>query len=313
MGAMRSLSSLPGVHVRAPAKVNLELRVGPLREDGYHSLATVFHAVNLTDDLRLTPAAQWGCTVTGAFADVVPSGPDNLAVRAVQALVKRVGIEDAVQIDIDKRIPVAGGMAGGSADAAGALVAADALWSLGLSRAELMEIGAQVGSDVPFAIAGGTALGSGRGEQLAPVLTQADFHWVFALQEEGLSTPLVYAECDRLRSGQDVPAPKPSQALMAALRSGEVAQVAPHLHNDLQKAAMSLRPRLGDVIEAGLDAGASAGSVCGSGPTVAFLCADHHGALELMVTLAASKVAGDLVHAVGPTPGAHVVTDLGPR
>ncbi len=310
---MRSLSSLPGVHVRVPAKVNLELRVGPLREDGYHSLATVFHAVNLTDDVRVTAAEQWGCTVTGAFADVVPSGPDNLAVRAVQAMAKRLGIQDAVQIDIDKRIPVAGGMAGGSADAAGALVAADSLWSLGLSRAELMDIGARVGSDVPFAIAGGTALGSGRGERLAPVLTQADFHWVFALQSDGLSTPLVYAECDRLRTGQHVPTAKPSQELMAALRCGEVDEVAPHLRNDLSDAAISLMPRLRDVIETGFEAGASGATVCGSGPTVAFLCADHHSALDLMVTLTASKVADGVVHAVGPAPGAHVVTDLGQR
>lgn len=310
---MRSLSFQPGVHVRVPAKVNLELRVGPLREDGYHSLATVFHAVNLTDDVRVTPAPQWGCTVTGPFADVVPTGPENLAVRAVQAMAKRLGLNDAVQIDIDKRIPVAGGMAGGSADAAGALVAADALWSLGLSRAELMDIGAEVGSDVPFAIAGGTALGSGRGEQLAPVLTQADFHWVFALQSEGLSTPLVYAECDRLRAGQHIRAPQPSQKLMAALRGGEVDEVAPHLRNDLEDAAVSLMPRLRDVIETGFEAGATGATVCGSGPTVAFLCADHHSALDLMVTLAASKVADEVVHAVGPAPGAHVVTDLGQR
>lgn len=307
---MRPVPSSPGVQVRVPAKVNLELAVGPLRDDGYHSLATVFHAVNLTDDVRVTPASVWGCTVNGPYAAAVPTGTDNLAVRAVQVLGERFGIEEMLQVDIDKHIPVAGGMAGGSADAAAALVAADALWSLGLTRADLMGIGAEIGSDVPFAIAGGTALGSGRGEVLAPVLTQADFHWVFALQHEGLSTPLVYAECDRLREGESVLAPEPSGALMAALRSGDVDELAPHLRNDLQDAAMSLMPRLRDVIDTGLDAGACGAVVCGSGPTVAFLCAGHHLALDLMVTLSASKVADDVVRAVGPAPGAHVVTDL---
>ena len=293
-----------------PAKLNLELRVGPLREDGYHSLATVFHAVNLTDDVRVTPARQWGCTVDGPYAAAVPTGTDNLAVRAVQLLGERFGIEELLQIDIDKHIPVAGGMAGGSADAAAALVAADALWSLGLTRADLMTIGAEIGSDVPFAITGGTALGSGRGEVLAPVLTQADFHWVFALQHEGLSTPRVYAECDRLRTGESVPAPEPSGALMAALRSGDVDELAPHLHNDLEDAALSLMPRLRDVVDTGMEAGACGAVVCGSGPTVAFLCGSRHLALDLMVTLSASKVADDVVRAVGPAPGAHVVTDL---
>lgn len=310
MGAMRSLSPSSGVQVRVPAKVNLELRVGPLGDDGFHSLATVFHAVNLTDDVRVAPAARWGCTVTGPYADVVPAGTDNLAVRAAQALASRVGIEDILQIDIDKHIPVAGGMAGGSADAAAALVAADALWALGLTRADLMEVGAQVGSDVPFAIAGGTALGSGRGEQLASVLTHADLHWVFALQGEGLSTPAVYAECDRLRAGTPVAVPASSDALMAALRSGDIAQVALHLGNDLQEAALSLMPRLGKVIDTGMEAGACGATVCGSGPTVAFLCADRHAALDLTVGLAACKVADDVVSAVGPAPGAHVVTDL---
>ncbi|UIJ34868.1 4-(cytidine 5'-diphospho)-2-C-methyl-D-erythritol kinase [Allobranchiibius sp. GilTou73] len=307
---MRTVPSSPGVQVRVPAKVNLELQVGPLRDDGYHSLATVFHAVNLTDEVRVTPATHWGCAVNGPYAAAVPTGTDNLAVRAVQLLGERFGIEEMLQIDIDKHIPVAGGMAGGSADAAAALVAADALWSLGLTRADLMGIGAEIGSDVPFAITGGTALGSGRGEVLAPVLTQADFHWVFALQHEGLSTPKVYAECDRLRVGESVPAPEPSGALMSALRSGDVDELAPHLRNDLQDAAISLMPRLREVIDTGMEAGACGAVVCGSGPTVAFLCASHHLALDLMVTLSAGKVADDVVRAVGPAPGAHVVTDL---
>lgn len=298
------------VRVRVPAKANIELRVGPLRDDGFHSLATIFHAVNLTDDVYVTPAATWGCSVSGPYADRVPTGAENLAVRAAQRLARQVGIEEALQIDIDKHIPVAGGMAGGSADAAGALVGADALWTLGHQSAQLMEVGAQVGSDVPFAIAGGTALGVGRGEQLVPVLAQVDLHWVFALQDEGLSTPDVYAECDRLRAGEAVDEPQPSEELMVALRSGDVPAIAAHLHNDLQPAALSLMPRLQQVIDAGLVAGACGAVVSGSGPTVAFLCTDHPSALDLMIALSAGRVADHVVSAMGPAPGAHVVTDL---
>lgn len=295
------------VRVRVPAKVNLELRVGPLRDDGFHSLATVFHAVDLFDDVYVTPAAHWGCTVRGPYADRVPTGPDNLAVQAAQRLAQQVGIEEALQIDIDKRIPVAGGMAGGSADAAGALVGADALWILGHEPAQLMQVAAQVGSDVPFGIAGGTALGIGRGEQLVPVLAHVDLYWVFALQHEGLSTARVYAECDRLRAGNAVHEPQPSQSLMAALRSGEVDAVAAQLQNDLQPAALSLMPRLHQVLDAGLAAGARGAIVSGSGPTVAFLCADRRASVDLTRALNASQVADEVVSAVGPAPGAHVV------
>lgn len=298
------------VRVRVPAKVNIELCVGPLRDDGFHCLATIFHAVDLTDDVYVAPAATWGCSVSGPYADRVPTGAQNLAVRAAQRLAQQVGIEEALQIDIDKKIPVAGGMAGGSADAAGALVGADALWILGHQSSQLMEIGAQVGSDVPFAIAGGTALGVGRGERLVPVLAQVDLHWVFALQDEGLSTPDVYAECDRLRAGEAVDEPQPSEQLMIALRSGDVPAIAAHLHNDLQPAALSLMPRLQQVIDAGLAAGACGAVVSGSGPTVAFLCTNRTSALDLMIALNAGRVADHVVSAVGPAPGAHVVTDL---
>ncbi|WP_265443792.1 4-(cytidine 5'-diphospho)-2-C-methyl-D-erythritol kinase [Flexivirga meconopsidis] len=298
------------VTVRVPAKVNLELRVGPLRDDGFHSLSTVFHAVDLVDDVTVRPAMKSSVVTTGAYADAVPDNADNLAMRAARLIAERVGTDEHVAIEIAKAIPVAGGMAGGSADAAAALVAVDALWDTGFSPRELHELAAELGSDVPFALHGGTAIGSGRGEQLVPVLAKGTFEWVFALHHEGLSTPAVYAECDRLRGGEPVAEPEPSSGMMAALRAGDVDALADNLHNDLQPAACSLMPRLRDTIAAGLDEGALGAIVSGSGPTVAFLCGDRSEALNLMVSLTAGNIADEVVGASGPVHGAHVVHDV---
>jgi 4-diphosphocytidyl-2-C-methyl-D-erythritol kinase len=296
------------VTARVPAKVNLELMVGPLRSDGFHYLATVFQAVGLYDDVGIEADDDWGVTVTGPYASQVPTDGTNLAIRAARLLAHESDIDIPVHITIDKNIPVAGGMAGGSADAAGALVACDALWGLGSSKAELEELGAELGSDVPFALAGGTAMGSGRGDRLAPVLGRGTYHWVFALGEVGLSTPAVYAECDRLRADKRVREPLPSAAMMTALRSGDAAALGRALSNDLQPAALSLQPGLEEVLRTGMDNGALGGVVSGSGPTVAFLVSDTEHALDLAVALTASGVASGVKRAVGPVAGAHVLT-----
>src|SRR5688500_10353086 len=247
---MTAAPLVPGpVTVRVPGKVNLELLVGPPRDDGYHALSTVFHAVSLYDDVTVAVADDWGVTVAGPLSDGVPTNGDNIALRAARLVESRFEV-DPVHVSIRKGIPVSGGMAGGSADAAATLVALDHLWDLGLDREEIEELGAELGSDVPFLVAGGTAIGSGRGELLAPVLARGTYHWVFALAEGGLSTPEVYAECDRLR-GTDVPEPVANPALMAALRSGDPHELAPQLANDLQDAAVSLRPDLGEVLSSG--------------------------------------------------------------
>ncbi|WP_168582244.1 4-(cytidine 5'-diphospho)-2-C-methyl-D-erythritol kinase [Gephyromycinifex aptenodytis] len=301
----------PGVRVRVPAKINLELKVGPRREDGYHELATVFHAVDLFDDITVTPAEEWGVAVIGPYADLVPADSENLALAAAQLLAESVGQEaevGPVHIRIDKSIPVAGGMAGGSADAAGALVACDSLWGLRSGPGLLHECAASLGSDVNFALAGGTALGSGRGEKVVPALSRGNYHWVLAVSDEGLSTPSVFAELDRLRADQDVPQPQPSSAMMAALRSGDPSALAGALDNDLQQAAISLRPDLGEVIDAGIECGALAGIVSGSGPTIVFLVKDHDAGLDLSVGLAANRVVAQVHRAAGPVPGAHVLT-----
>ncbi|NNM46703.1 4-(cytidine 5'-diphospho)-2-C-methyl-D-erythritol kinase [Knoellia koreensis] len=299
------------VTVRVPAKINLELLVGPPGADGYHPLATVFHAVNLFDEVTVTAAEEWGLSVSGPQSLGVPVDGTNLAAKAAQALAERAGVDEPVHIAIRKDIPVAGGMAGGSADAAATLVACDHLWGLGTTKQELEEIAGGLGSDVAFLLSGGTAMGSGRGEILAPVLARGTYHWVLALSEGGLSTPAVYAECDRLRGSVAVPDPVPTPEMMQALRSGDARALGAALQNDLQAAALSLMPALTDVIDAGLEFGAVGGIVSGSGPTVAFLCEDTESALDLAVALTASGAVQDVRRATGPAHGAHVIG--GPR
>ncbi|WP_280334901.1 4-(cytidine 5'-diphospho)-2-C-methyl-D-erythritol kinase, partial [Nocardia wallacei] len=257
------------VVVRAPSKVNLHLGVGDLRADGYHELTTVFQALSLSDDVEIAPAASLTVRVSGEGAADVPTDRTNLVSKAAVRLAHQAGRAPLVEISIRKGIPVAGGMAGGSADAAAALVGLNELWDLGLSRDELAAVGAELGSDVPFALYGGTALGRGRGEKLLPVLSRNSFHWVLALAKGGLSTPGVYRELDRLREQGDPPRLGEPQQLMQALASGDPELLAPLLGNDLQAAALSLKPELRRTLRAGVTAGALAGIVSGSGPTCA--------------------------------------------
>lgn len=295
------------VAVRAPAKVNLHLSVGGLRPDGFHDLVTVFHAVSLSDDVVVAPADALAVTVRGEGAASIPTDEGNLVWQAAQLLAAEAGRPADVAISLAKGIPVAGGMAGGSADAAAALVALAALWRLDLSRDELAALGARLGSDVPFALHGGTALGTGRGEQLLPVLARSTFHWVFALAADGLSTPAVYAELDRLRQVGDPPRAGDVQPLMHALTAGDPTALAPLLVNDLQPAALSLKPALRRTLRAGTSAGALAGIVSGSGPTCAFLCADAAAAVRISAELAGEGVCRTVRVASGPVPGARVV------
>jgi len=300
------------VTVRVPAKVNLQLGVGPRESDGYHGLVTVFHAVSLFDEVTVEPAARFELAVEGESADQVPADGSNLAAKAAYALAHHAGVEPAVRLRLRKRIPVAGGMAGGSADAAGALVACDALWRTGLSRADLLDVAAALGADVPFALVGGTAIGTGRGERLMPVLSRGEFHWVFALADGGLSTRVVYTECDRLREragGVQTAQPAIDERLMAALRAGDPVALGAALSNDLEPAALSLRPQLRETLEIGLERGALGAMVSGSGPTCAFLVRDAERGLDLAVMLSASGLCRSVRRAVGPVPGARVVDE----
>ncbi|MFJ5217868.1 4-(cytidine 5'-diphospho)-2-C-methyl-D-erythritol kinase [Streptomyces sp. NPDC088354] len=296
------------VTVRVPAKVNVQLAVGGPRPDGFHDLANVFLAVGLYDEVTVTPADGLRITVEGRDADQVPADASNLAARAALALAaRREGVTPDVHIHIVKDIPVAGGMAGGSADAAAALLACDALWGTGAGREEMLEICAELGSDVPFSLVGGAALGRGRGELLTALPVGGAFHWVFAVADGGLSTPAVYRECDRLRGDAAVPEPEPAPALLDALRTGDPVALAASLVNDLQAAAVSLRPSLAATLAAGTDAGALAGLVSGSGPTCAFLAKDAESARSVAAALSASGTCRAVRVTSGPAEGATVV------
>ncbi len=293
--------------VRAPAKLNLHLSVGPLGDDGYHDLTTVFQAVGLYDELQVWRADEQAVEVTGEGADLVPTDAHNLALRAVQLLADTTGNDPAVGVRIHKGIPVAGGCAGGSADAAAALVGCDALWGTGLGKEELSELGAELGSDVPFSLHGGTALGTGRGEQLTPVLGQGSYSWVLALADEGLSTPEVYDELDRLRETGPVGVVADPAEVLTALRSGDPVLLGRALTNDLQAAAFSLRPSLRRLADTGTELGALGAVVSGSGPTVALLARDEAQSVALAASLAGQGVCRSVRRADGPVPGARVV------
>jgi len=302
--------ALNSVTVRVPAKVNLQLSVGPRETDGYHNLVSVFQAVSIFDEVTLTKShAGSGVTIsiTGEQTHGVPEDDSNLAVKAAKLIGEKFDFDVDVHIEVKKSIPVAGGMAGGSADAAGTLVAMDALYRLDATREELLALGAELGSDVPFMISGGTAVGTGRGDQLTAALSRGTYHWVFALSTVGLSTPSVYAECDRMRAEFEVAAPKVSDTLMQSLLAGDSEAVGKSLHNDLQAPACSLRPALSLVLEVGRDYGALGALVSGSGPTVAFLVTDEEAGLDLAVALTASGVVGSVARATGPVHGARVI------
>lgn len=306
----RALLRVPApVTVRVPAKINLYLAVGSRRDDGYHELTTVFHAVSLHDELTVHAAERLSLTLRGEGAAALPVDEGNLAIRAARALATYAGIEPRAALAIDKGIPVAGGLAGGSADAAAALVGCDALWGTGLDRAALARLGAGLGSDVPFALHGGTALGTGRGELLTPALSGGEFHWVLAPAAGGLSTPAVYAELDRLRDrGHPPPAREPTlDAVLAALRAGDAARLGLALRNDLQPAALNLRPALRRTLASGLELGALGAVVSGSGPTCAFLVNSAEEGIAFAAALAAEGVCRGVRRAVGPVTGARPV------
>ena len=301
---------IKSVSVRVPAKVNLQLSVGPRESDGFHQLVTVFQAISIFDDVTIKIGEQGSgidISISGDQIHGVPTDASNLVAKAVELIAKKFEIDIDVSIEIKKSIPVAGGMAGGSADAAAAIVAIDELFDLKMTREEMHEIASQLGSDVPFLLSGGTAIGQGRGDQLTAALSRGTYHWVLALSSVGLSTPAVYGECDRLRQGLDISEPQISDALMQALLSADPSAVGKLLVNDLQPAACSLRPALRLILDVGQEYGALGAIVSGSGPTVAFLVSDEEHGLDLAVALSASGVVGSVTRAYGPVHGAKVI------
>jgi len=303
---MSLVADFPGVRVRAPGKINVFLAVGGRHDDGYHELATAFQAVSLYEDVYATHADDFTITVTGTVdLTGVPQDDSNLALKAARLLAAETGYRGGVHLDIRKEVPVAGGMGGGSADAAAALVACDALWGTGLGSVQLQALGARLGADVPFSVMGGTAIGTGRGDALNPALARGRFHWVIVPNADGMSTPRTYAELDEARGDAEVPDPAVPVEVLQALRSGDARQLAEALHNDLQAPALRLRPDLREILELGEAQGALAGIVSGSGPTIAFLVENRADGTALESRMAMAGY--DAVCVYGPVHGARLV------
>jgi 4-diphosphocytidyl-2-C-methyl-D-erythritol kinase len=302
------------VHVRAPGKINVFMRVGAVMDDGYHDVATAYQAVSLYEDVRAYPADDFSVTFSGSVdTSSLPTDGTNLAIKAARMLARKTGYRGGVRLEIEKHVPIAGGMGGGSADAAATLVACDALWGTEASKDDLHALAARLGADVPFALVGGTAIGTGRGDRLSPALATGQFQWVLALPDSELSTPVVYTELDRHRERHlhDIaPAqlkPSVDTSVLQALRAGDPHMLAESLTNDLQAPAIHLAPEIGEVLELGEMNGALAGMVSGSGPTVAFLAADLDSALDLQIALSAARLTA--VRATGPVHGARIIGD----
>lgn len=300
------------VTVRAPGKINVFFRVGALQADGYHEVASLYQAVSLFEEVTAVEAADFSLRFTGPIdSSSLPTDETNLAMRAARTLAERTDYRGGVELTVLKRVPIAGGMGGGSADAAATLLACDELWGTGLGRAGLLPIAAELGADVPFALEGGTAVGTGRGDELSPALAKGSFHWVLALSDAGLSTPVVYRALDRHRDanvgalGRQPDLVKVDTAVLQAVRVGDAGSLAESMHNDLQAAALKLAPELIEMLEFGESHGARAGIVSGSGPTVAFLVDDALQAAELRSALCRAGVRA--LTATGPVPGARVI------
>lgn len=302
------------VHARAPGKINVFLKVGAVRDDGYHELATAFQSLSLYEDVFASEAPDFSVEFSGSIdtADLVTDG-SNLAIKAARALARATGYRGGVHLEIEKNVPIAGGMGGGSADAAATLLACDALWGTACTREQLLGIASSLGADVPFSFTGGTAIGVGRGDELSPALAKGRFEWVLVLSEEGLSTPEVYRELDRhrerhLHDFRPISAtPSIDPNVLQALRAGDAAMLADAMHNDLQAPALHIAPGLSSILEIGERNGALAGIISGSGPTIAFLVSDLDSAISLQIALSASRL--EVIRVTGPVVGARLLSD----
>ena len=303
---VRAVGQPLSVSVRAAAKINLHLGVGAVREDGFHPLETVYQAISVYDDVAMAAHHHTGIVMETADyinADDVPLATHNIAIRALDLIRSHTGGTGHERLTLVKSIPVAGGMAGGSADAAATLLAYDRLHGCGLPDDVLLGLAAELGSDVPFSLVGGTARGRGRGELVEPLDDRGTWWWVAVPSSTGLSTPEVYRNFDRLHPHALAEPAEPAD-LLAALASGEPLRLARALHNDLQSPAIDLRPELGTLIERGEREGALRGLVSGSGPTCVFLCDSLDGAHAVVAGLRGAGHPVALI-ANGPVAGAH--------
>jgi 4-diphosphocytidyl-2-C-methyl-D-erythritol kinase len=280
----------------APGKINLYFAVGPKLENGYHEVCSVYLALNLREEVSVTKATDLKIGVSGTINNLesVPTDESNLVVKAAKLVT-----EETLSFGIQKQVPIAGGMGGGSADAAASLMATSELFGT-----ELPANSVALGADVPFALMGGVALGTGVGENLTPLPMHGKLHIVLIPSEGQLSTPVVYNHLDELReSAALVPdsAPTEPTELIEALKHGHVEEVAKHAHNDLQWAALSLKPELQDTIDRAKAAGALAAMVSGSGPTVFAIAKD-----EISANKIATEFGGSAIVTTGPSAGAKI-------
>lgn len=269
-----------GIRLRTHAKINLFLRVIGRRPDGYHEIESIFHGVSLSDRIHLRPTG-------GSDINVVmhSDGPrseeieleNNLAYLAARSLLERGVTGAGLHIEIDKRIPIAAGLGGGSGNAAGVLIALNELWGAGLGSEDLNAVAASVGSDVPYCLVGGTMLATARGEKLTSLPSPTDLHFVLGISEEPLFTRDVYERWDELGSGPG----EGSASMTLALGTGDPREVGQLLHNDLEAAAFSLRPELEELKKVISSAGALGAAVTGSGPTLFGLASDAEHARDI--------------------------------
>jgi 4-diphosphocytidyl-2-C-methyl-D-erythritol kinase len=277
----KRLNNPPIVVASSPGKVNVYFAVGAFLKDGFHDVASCYQALSLRERVLVELTGSFSIDFAGPFEAesqlLVPRDSTNLVYQAgeqLKALGSSLG-SDKVSFLIHKSVPIAGGMAGGSADAAAALVALNSLFGSGLED-QLPGAAANLGSDVPFSLMGGTAIGVGRGEVLTKVQDGPALHWVMTPNPAGLSTPQVYRQLDVMRVNQGIDvssleAPEVPEELLEALASGDVVEVAKLMHNDLEIAAVAMLPELADTLEAGRKAGSLRSMVSGSGPTIAHL------------------------------------------
>lgn len=294
------------VTAQAPGKINPLLLVGPRRSDGYHELLTCFLAVNMTETVTVWPAEDFRVTIGGdAHPDEVPLDGSNLVMQTARRVGEVVGRLEPVAVHIDKKIPVGGGMAGGSADAAATLLALDELWQAQLPTDVLRSIAADIGSDVPFLLEGGACVGRGRGEILRPVKS-SQLWWVVIPRPTPLSTPAMYHRLDELRANENVRLPEDvSEAFLEALYEGDAESLGLLLHNDMQRSALAALPALAHTLESGVQAGALGVLVSGSGPTVVWLARDRLHAEALSAGLAQRGMFSLVTSS--PARGAHLV------
>ena len=316
MTAVRAVvpsDALPdAVTVQAPGKINLSLIVGRVDHRGYHELATVFQAVGLYETVTVSADRDLSLVTASSVPGAVPDDATNLALRAARLLQEHTGCERGAAIAIDKAVPIAGGMGGGSADAAATLVALNRLWGLDLPPEELRDLGGRLGADVPFAMLGHTAVGLGNGNDVTSVLTDGSWTWVLARPGGHLSTPEVYARFDLLAEELelDVPErPEPDPLLLQALRAGDARLLGQALRNDLQAAAFSMQSSLELVVECAERAGACGALVSGSGPSIAALAEDAAHAQEIRAALDASGLVEATWIVEGSVPGARIVAE----